>query len=99
MKTTQHFVGGIESIQNDFAGEVDPRTDRLRLANGAVATFADCTSLQIRAIDGQLWITQEGDARDVIVRPGMSYLSNRRGKLVVQALDRSVIEVRRLCEG
>ena len=98
MKTTQHLGGGIESIAK-LPDEADHRTDRLRLATGAVASFADCKSLQILAIDGQLWITQEGDGRDVIVRPGMSYLSNRHGKLVVQALDRSVIEVRRLCEG
>jgi hypothetical protein len=74
-------------------------TDRTELSSGAVTSYGDCNPVQIRVIDGQLWITQEGDGRDVIVQPGMSFLSARHGKLVVQALDRSIIEVRRLCEG
>jgi hypothetical protein len=69
------------------------------LDRDAVQSFGDCNPVQIHVIDGQLWITQEGDGRDVIVQPGMSFLSARRGKLVVQALDRATIEVRKLCEG
>lgn len=75
------------------------KTSQFEMDEGAIASIGDGAPVQIRAIDGQLWITQAGDARDVVVTPGMSYLSNRHGKLVVQALNRSVIEVRRLCEG
>ena len=98
MNATQNFVGRVEMVGERIV-DADSSSSRLRLSNGAVASFGPSTPIQVRVIDGQLWITQEGDPRDVIVRPGMSYLSARHGKVVVQALDRATIEVRRLCEG
>jgi hypothetical protein len=98
MNATQHFVGRVDAIGDRIEG-ADSTASHLQLARGALASFGPCAPIQLRVIDGELWITQEGDGRDVIVRPGMSYLSARHGKVVVQALDRATIEVRRLCEG
>ncbi|CAN5535958.1 hypothetical protein BH09PLA1_BH09PLA1_07760 [soil metagenome] len=99
MNATQQFTDRMESRPPNRVAPSRPDVVPLPLADGDLASFGDCSPVQIRATKGQLWITQEGDARDVIVRPGMSFLSARRGKLVVQALEPSVIEVRRLCEG
>lgn len=98
MNATQHFVGRVEAV-GDGVEAAESSASQLRLARGALASFGQCAPIQVRVIDGQLWITQEGDRRDVIVRPGMSFLSARHGKVIVQALDRATIEVRRLCEG
>jgi hypothetical protein len=88
----------VETLADRF-GEADSPVSRLKLASGAVASFEPCLPVQIHALDGWLWITQEGDDRDNILSPGNDFLSTRHGKLVVQALDGATIEVRRLCEG
>ena len=98
MNATPNFVGRVDALGVQI-DDTDAAASHLQLARGALASFGPCAPIQVRVIDGELWITQEGDGRDVIVRPGMSYLSARHGKVVVQALDRATIEVRRLCEG
>jgi len=98
MNATSDFIDQVVTPQQRI-GEADQTVSRLQLAGGAVASFEPCLPVQIHAIDGWLWITQEGDGRDAIIAPGNNFLSTRHGKLVVQALDRATIEVRRLCEG
>jgi hypothetical protein len=100
MKATENFVGHSDPNPNDRAANIDATVSRMRLANGTLASFEPCLPVQIHALDGWLWITQEGDDRgDTIVSPGNNFLSTRHGKLVVQTLDGATIEVRRLCRG
>lgn len=42
---------------------------------------------EIRCLEGILWITQEGDFRDYILKAGDSFRTNRKGKVVLQALN------------
>jgi len=44
---------------------------------------------EIRCLEGMLWITQEGDFRDYILKAGDTFKTNRKGKVVLQALNRS----------
>ncbi|MEZ0396760.1 MAG: DUF2917 domain-containing protein [Anaerolineales bacterium] len=41
---------------------------------------------EIRCLEGVLWITQEGDLRDYILKPGETFVTDRKGKVVLQAL-------------
>ena len=95
MNTTQESGNRIEVLRTASNYDIS----RMHLASGAVASFEPCLPVQIHAIDGWLWITQEGDDRDAIISPGNDFLSRRQGKLVVQTLEGATIEVRKLCAG
>ena len=41
----------------------------------------------IRVLAGMLWITQEGDANDYLVRAEDVFVTTRRGRVVVESLD------------
>ena len=42
--------------------------------------------LRFRPVEGTLWITQEGDHADYLVRPGETFVSTRPGRIVAQPL-------------
>lgn len=44
---------------------------------------------EIRCLEGMLWITQEGDLRDYILKAGETFVTDRKGKVVLQALNHS----------
>ena len=41
---------------------------------------------RIRCLAGDVWITQEGNPRDIVLARGGEFVPARRGKIVVQAL-------------
>ena len=43
---------------------------------------------------GIVWVTQTNDAEDHILYPGDEFASNRRGKVVVQAMRDSAVRIR-----
>ncbi len=55
-----------------------PPHQAFRMVPYAATAFESC--------GGALWITQEGMAGDVILKPGESWLSGTRGAVVVQSL-------------
>ena len=44
---------------------------------------------------GSVWVTQDGDARDVILRAGESFTLDRKGPALVQAFEPGAITVLR----
>ena len=46
----------------------------------------DGRGLEIRCIRGNLWITQAGDSRDVVLYAGESFTLDRRGLALITAL-------------
>ena len=48
---------------------------------------------QIQCLRGSIWITQIGDARDVVVTAGSSYIAERRAPIFIQALVPAEFEV------
>ena len=58
-------------------------------ADGVLAIGPAGRSLRLVCDHGQVWITQAGDSRDVILSPGATFTSTGTGKIVVQALEPS----------
>jgi len=52
-----------------------------------VVTLPDVRSATLRVTRGTLWITQEGDPQDVVLRAGDSWAVKRNGLTVVEAQD------------
>jgi hypothetical protein len=51
----------------------------LRLPRGETA--------RLRCLDGRLWLTRAGDARDYVLEPGGAHFFEDRDRVVVQALE------------
>ena len=50
---------------------------------------------RIDCLGGQLWITQDGDQRDVVLKPGESFVLDRPGTALVSALSEARFVLRR----
>jgi len=59
--------------------------NRLRLRDGA--------GIAITAHTGQVWITEQGSRRDVILRPGQSFTLLQPGLAIIEALDHASISL------
>ena len=49
--------------------------------------------VEIRCLSGVLWITQQGDARDLFLAPGESFELLPRGRTLITALEPSMVRV------
>ena len=77
-------------------GASPPVTHRfaLRLDAGkseAVPQAACC--VLVRCTDGSVWITHDGDPKDVVLGPGDSYSARRPASMLVHALRSSAVEM------
>ena len=83
-------VGSLASLTRPARGHapVIPRDGRSVYAlemNGVLAIDGGRV-VRLVCDHGQVWVTQAGDERDVILSPGASFTSAGTGKIVVQAL-------------
>jgi len=77
--------GGFDRAYDVAAADRDAEVV-VRLARGEVRAMAGARTSDIRGVAGRAWVTQEGDAADVIVGAGDAFHAAPRGKIVVQAL-------------
>ena len=66
---------------------------RLALTAGQTATLRDAQGTRIECLSGSLWITQEGDVRDVVLGPGEDLRLDRAGATLVHAFKPSLVLV------
>ncbi|MBI4204569.1 MAG: DUF2917 domain-containing protein [Betaproteobacteria bacterium] len=59
---------------------------RFELAPNQAVTIIAYRGTEVRAVQGELWITQEGDGQDYIVAAGTRFCSGHNGAIVVSAL-------------
>lgn len=57
------------------------------LSRHEVRAFTGHSGLKIASHRGRVWITQDGDPRDVVIAAGESHALDRDGPVYVQALD------------
>jgi quercetin dioxygenase-like cupin family protein len=61
----------------------------IALEPGQVLTLDDAAGTRIRARSGTVWVTEENDREDHIVRAGDARTVARGGRTVIQALESS----------
>ncbi len=88
--------GGLDTACDAYGAN---DADVICLARGEVRALAAAETGEIRGVAGRAWVTQEGDAADVIVTAGDQFHAAPRGKIVVQALDDGGAVLRVTCRG
>ena len=58
-----------------------------RLSRHEVRNFTGRPGLRLASHRGRVWITQDGDPRDVVIDAGEGHVLDRDGPVYVQALD------------
>ena len=66
---------------------------RLIFTAGQTATLRNARGTRIECLSGALWLTQDRDARDIVLDPGGAFTLDRRGEAVVHALKQSIVLV------
>ncbi len=59
----------------------------VNLPRQATLGIEDARGMRLAVAAGKVWLTQHGDPRDVVLGPGESFVIDRAGRTVVQALD------------
>ena len=63
--------------------ELDPAGETFVLRGRQFARIDDASGWRIRALGGALWITQDGDVRDVVLEAGQTYTPDRPGSVLL----------------
>ena len=58
-----------------------------------ILSVAGVRGLRIESRRGSIWVTQDGDPRDVVLAQGQSLVVERDGPLLVQALDAAWVSI------
>lgn len=59
----------------------------LFLSKGAISVLSETAETQIRCEKGVLWLTQDNDPRDIVLKAGELFQPDRRGNVLVYALE------------
>lgn len=46
----------------------------------------DARGWQVKSVNGTVWLTQEGDSRDIVLKKGQSFVLDRDGTALLSAL-------------
>ena len=63
------------------------------LAQRSVHRIENGKGTEVFCLKGTVWLTQEGDPRDIVLSPGQSFVLDRKGVAVVYALKEAAITV------
>ncbi|MEN9538232.1 MAG: hypothetical protein RLZZ126_467 [Pseudomonadota bacterium] len=65
----------------------------LNLQRQALVSIPDAAHLNVRCVEGAVWITVDGSAQDVVLEPGDAFRSTGHQRAVIYALKPSRIAV------
>ena len=83
---------GLNGLQEYTMNMTEMHTKHRLERYGAVA-LRDARGSTVTSISGTLWLTMEGDSRDIVVNPGASFVVERDGLTIVAAHQASVVDV------
>lgn len=71
-----------ESVPND-----------LQLAHHAIYSLPDAADIQIGCIEGTVWLTLDGDTRDIVLEAGEAFTTQEHRRALIYALQPSRISL------
>ena len=78
--------------------DISLRSASIGLAKDGFLTLSGVEGVEIGCESGSLWITQDNDLRDVVLVTGERFVPERAGKVLVNALQPSIVKARSLPE-
>ena len=85
MKATIRTIDTAASTRSR-AATLPPDGTTLRLAPTRGASVHGALGWRVRALCGEVWITQEGDIRDIVLEAGQEYQVDRSGTVLLWTL-------------
>jgi len=71
--------------------------DSLPLAKDRIRRVRRPLGRRVECVTGALWVTQDGDPRDIVLSPGDSFVFDQRGDALIRALDDSRLLLLETC--
>ena len=81
-----HAAADVRLVRRGAPQPNEPVGRPLRLGAHDLLRVRRGVGLEIRALDGHLWVTQDNDPRDVVLRPGETFRPDRNGRVLVAPL-------------
>lgn len=69
------------------------RSSLRNVAHRACLDMGNAEGLTISCIRGAVWLTHDGDCKDVVLQAGESHAITRRERLIAQGLEDSILQV------
>ncbi len=80
----------------DARQALNPAGDTLVLQGGQFAYVRDASGWYVNALSGSVWITQDGDVRDIVLQAGESFRLDRHGPALFSPLGSARVSVKLL---
>ncbi len=101
MNATVHKITGNGAgyrSGRDAMLRLNPDGETFQLQASQFAQLCDAAGWTVRALAGMVWITQDGDTRDVVLQAGESIVLDRNGLALLSPLGDAHVSVA-LCAG
>jgi hypothetical protein len=72
-----------------------PPAARIDLVAGRPAVLDRARGTRVECLEGTLWITQDGDIRDIVLPAGSAFVIDRDTRVLVSAVDAARFALRR----
>ena len=69
------------------------RSDLKCLETGRGFSLKDASGVELTSLKGRVWLTMEGERRDIDLYPGATYTIERDGLTLLNALEPSMVQV------
>lgn len=83
---------------NAFEHTLNPAGETITLAPNRHLRIQKGAGWTVRATSGIVWLTQDGDPRDVVLQPGESFVLDRNGGVLLTPLDTATVKLCRKVE-
>ncbi|HTN42922.1 MAG TPA: DUF2917 domain-containing protein [Nitrospiria bacterium] len=81
-------------MRTNFESETTISPQEIRLSENAFwSVHGRSNEIEIECREGMVWITEEGDHRDLVLHAGQRFRNEKRGLIIVQALAGAKITV------
>ena len=80
-------------VVEDSASESAAQAEIRLCDSGLIRLEGDQRGLEIHALEGSLWVTQQDDLYDHVLEAGDKFILSRRGLVIIQSMGEAVLKM------